>query len=254
MDYAERMAKFILEATLPGTTLGYRVSQSNGEHDFYLTYPDGAVAAVEVTASIERRYIEAAFAVRNPSRGGSIISTVRCKNSWIVFFSMGARINSVRGKIDQFLSELEQAEIDEFHCVKGGPYAVQNVRVGLNIVWARTIDLGEPPKILMNIAAIAGAVGAQAAVAAGEAEASKPDIQQKLGKAGTTERHLVVYIGSRQGSALTAFDPPNTIPSLPEEITDLWLFTNGSQANEFFVWRARRGEPWHGMGTALPVG
>lgn len=254
LDSAERMAKVVLESALPGASLDFRAIQSDGEHDFDLTYDDGAVAAVEVTACIERRYIEAASAVHNPRRGGSIIPTARCKNSWIVFFSMGARINSVRGKIDQFLSELENAGIEDFHCVRGGRHAVQNVRVGLNIVRARAVDLGEPPIISMNISAIAGAVGAQAAIAAAEAEAWKPDIRKKLGKAGTIERHLVVYIGSRKGSALTAFHPPSTIPSLPEEITDLWLFTNGFQANQFFVWRARSGEGLRGLGTALPVG
>ncbi len=99
--------------------------------------------------------------------------------------------------------------------------------------------------ILMNTAPSGGAVGASTATAAGEREAWKMDIRKKLGEAGTTERHLAVYIDPRNGGAwtgLTAFAPPNISPKVPDEITHLWLFSTGFESNEFFVWRATSGE------------
>jgi hypothetical protein len=54
MDQAERLAKAVIEALLPGSKMEYREKQSQGArvYDFDLGYADGRVTAVEVTASV----------------------------------------------------------------------------------------------------------------------------------------------------------------------------------------------------------
>jgi len=255
MDYAERTAKLVLEATLPGASLCYRSSQSNSEYDFDLTYPGGAIGAVEVTSSRDQGLLETVAAIHNPNRGGSSFPTDLCKKSWIVSLSKGARINSVRKQIDQLLSELEHDGIEDFNCITDGTQAVQKICAGLGIVRGSVIPLGEPPMILMDTAPSGGAVGASSATDAGEAEAWKADIRMKLGKAGTPERHLAVYIDPTNGeawTALTSLAPPNTVPKLPEEITHLWLFSSGFEADEFFVWSAKSGETWQASQACRP--
>ncbi len=54
MNHAEKVAKRALEALLPAGSLKYRPEQSSGEYDFDLCYGDGAIAALEVTASVDK--------------------------------------------------------------------------------------------------------------------------------------------------------------------------------------------------------
>jgi hypothetical protein len=54
MDHAERIAKLVVEAALPGTEMVFRDEQSHGECDFDLHYPNETHAAVEVTESADQ--------------------------------------------------------------------------------------------------------------------------------------------------------------------------------------------------------
>jgi hypothetical protein len=53
MKNTERVAKRVLEEILHAR-LEYRCDQSNGQYDFDLQYADGTVAAVEVTAAVDK--------------------------------------------------------------------------------------------------------------------------------------------------------------------------------------------------------
>jgi hypothetical protein len=97
----------------------------------------------------------------------------------------------------------------------------------------------------------AGAFNATDATKAGEKEAEAN--KEKLGKAGTNERHLVVYIDlmSLPHIALTDCDPPLVLPNLPDEITHIWLVTEYEKADRFVVWYGSRNETWRK--TILPT-
>src|ERR1035437_5418944 len=212
MNYAEAVAKRVLETILPGATLEYRPTQSHGEYDFDLRYGDGTEAAIEVTAAVDEALALTIGAIRSKRRGGSVVGATACKRSWLIFPAKGASINNIRSNADQQLAKLEQEGIDSFYCVSNSPY-VQNICGQLQITGGGVISSEGEASIRIASPIGGGAVGASIAIKAGEREASKEDNRKKLGVAKAAERHLVVYIGADNGlswTALTSFQPPST--------------------------------------------
>jgi hypothetical protein len=248
MNHAETVAKRVLERILPGT-MEYQPEQSHGEYDFELRYHSGTTAAVEVTASMAQEQLQTIAAIRNKKKGGSSIPAKKCKKSWAISPAQGARIDKIRQAADEHLSRLEQAGIKKFSWVRDGHYqCVQDVCHSLNVISGSVVPTtGASPRIRIASPIRGGAVGASVATEAGEREVWKQDNRKKLGAAKTAERHLVVYIDTMNGLpwvALTDFEPPSTLPNLPEEITHIWLVGDGEEANEFVVWYASSKEPW----------
>jgi len=101
-----------------------------------------------------------------------------------------------------------------------------------------------------------GAVGPTLALDAVSREAFRDDNRRKLASAGTSERHLAVYIdvmNFRAWCGLIDFDPPAILPDLPEEITDAWAFSETRQVDQYAVWRASKRKPWRNLGPlAMP--
>jgi hypothetical protein len=265
MDHAERIAKLVIEAVLPGAKVEFSNSQSDGEYDFELCYPNGSIAAVEVTSSVDRLQRETSVAIR---KHGSIIQANECKKSWMIFPRKGARIITVTNKADEYLAKVEQAGLDTFRWLdactarlqrEAGldkilpppvPRCVEDICYDLGILSGSVISNGVTPTIFISHPGGHGAVGASVAIKAGERELQREDNRKKLGAAETAERHFVVYIGVMNGLpwiALTDFQPPTELPKLPNEITHIWLIGHSGKANsdEFVVWRAGTEEPWH---------
>jgi len=112
------------------------------------------------------------------------------------------------------------------------------------------ISTGTSPRIFIASPLGGGAVGPSIAIQAVEKEAWKQDNRKNLGAAKTAEHHLVVYIDVMNGLpwvALTDFEPPSTLPNLPEEITCIWLVGHGEEENQFVVWHAKAQEPWRSL-------
>lgn len=245
MNHAETVAKRVLEAVLP-CTMEYEPEQSHGEYDFELRYHSGATAAVEATASVDQLQTETIAAICG-GRKSSIVPALRCRKSWYVSPAMTARIVKIRKEVDEYLSRVEQAGIENFYWVRDEHPSVEAICSDLGILSGSVIHGDTSPKIRIALPVGGGAVGAITAVQAGEKEAWKQDNRDKLGAAKTAERHLVVYIDLMNGLpwvALTDFAPPLAAPKLPPEITHLWLVADEGQADEFIVWHASTKEPW----------
>jgi hypothetical protein len=250
MNYAERVAKRVLEGILPGA-MDYQPEQSHGECDFELRNSNGeAVATVEVTASVDRTQVQTIAAIRSKKRGGSVIPATKCQKGWRIVPANGANINRIREAVDECLSRLEQAGIESFYWVRDFEHqCVQDICRDLGITSGSVVSTGASPKICIASPIGGGAVGPTNAIEAGETEAWKPDNRKKLGAARTAEHHLVVYIDVMNGQpwvALSGFEPPSTLPSLPNEITSIWLVGHREE-NEFVVWRATAKEPWSSL-------
>lgn len=247
MDHAESVAKCVLEGVLHGR-MEYQHIQSHGEYDFELHY-NGTTAAVEVTASVDRKQREIVAAIRDEN--GSSIPATKCKNDWVIFAARGARIPNIRKAADDCLFGLEQAGITEFSWVRDwNRPCVQQICRDLKVTSGRIIRTGVHPVIRILPPAGGGAVGASIAIEAGEKEAWKEDNRKKLGAAKAPERHLVVYIEPLNGLpwvALTDFQPTPVLPKLPPEITDIWLLGHGKETNEFVVWYAGRERHWSSL-------
>jgi hypothetical protein len=265
MKYSEQIAKRVVEAVLPGTQMKPNVEQSHGEYDFELCYPDGATAAVEITASVNPDQKQIAAEIRNKKKGGPVIRSKSCHNSWMIFPMRNARVSRIRKEVDECLSLLERAGIEHFssadafnRLLSGGAgykdlqmcptdRCVEDVCYDLRIMSGSTIPGDTPPKIFILNPIEGGAVGPTVAIEAGELEARKEDNRKKLGAANSSERHLMVYVDAVLPSfALTEFEPPSELPRLPSEITHIWLIghSGGGTKDEFVVWRASTEDPW----------
>lgn len=275
LDYAELTAKHVLEAALPGAKMEYRLSQSNGEYDFDLHYPDGTLAAVEVTRSLDLSQMQTSAAISSTKKR-PVINAVKCKNTWMITPMQNANILAIRKSVDEYLSVLEAAGVKEFSAfdahrsrqikqavvsissttkqagllelfeAETAPQCVEDICFELNIEGGGTISSDGSPKIILGHPTYGGAVGPNCAIEAGGAECWKTDNRKKLGAAATKERHLVVYIEVTKGSAwlaLTEFDPPTTLPDLPPEISHIWLIGDIGQ-DKLVVWHATRSEFW----------
>ena len=248
MDHAEKVAKIILEAALPGATMAFRPVQSNMEYDFDLRYPNGVVAAVEVTSSRNQILTQTNAEIFSKKKGGSVIKAVKCKKSWLIFPSANAQIKDIRKKADEYLANIESEGLEEFdiHRMHISPKCARDICIDLNLIWGAVFSPTEtPPEIRIAGVGGASAVGATSATKAGEKEADAN--KEKLGKAGTIERHLVVYVDQMNGSpyiALTDFEPPSVFPKLPDKITHIWLVTEYKKADRFVVWYGSKNEFW----------
>ena len=255
MDHAEKVAKLILEASIPGAAMTFRCKQSNKEYDFNLRYPNGDVAAVEATSSRDQIQTQTNAEVYKKKKGGPVIDAVKCKKSWIIFLSTNPQVKQIRKDADKYLAELEAAGLESFSCYRDSSNpleCVRNIIDGLKLTSGKVISSTEAPaKIYMVGSGGAGAFNATDATKAGEKEAEAN--KEKLGKAGTNERHLVVYIDlmSLPHIALTDCDPPLVLPNLPDEITHIWLVTEYEKADRFVVWYGSRNETWRK--TILPT-
>ena len=90
MNRPERIAKAIVEHTIPGSTMHYRTEQTGGVHDFDLHYPDRTVAPVEVTTSTNQQ-INATFSFDNFANGG----LHQFRDATDLFFNGAALVNDI---------------------------------------------------------------------------------------------------------------------------------------------------------------
>ena len=250
MDHAESIAQQLVEAVVVGSRMEYRVDQSGGQHDFHLHNPDGSLAAVEVTSSVDQVLEQTYARLRNTRNGGATVKTKLCKKDWMVHPALVADPRRLRSSVDRYLADIEAEGIDRFW----GPTdvnspSVERIYRDLAVISGSVFPhWKEPGQIGIALPSRGGAFKkAGAAVEAGEKEAFKDDNRKKLGASGATERHLVVYVfltNYEPWCALVDCDPPAEPPRLPPEVTDLWLFSEARSANEYRVWRGRASSPW----------
>jgi len=276
MDFAEKAAKAALEAILPGARLIYRSRQSNGEYDFDLHYPDGRLAAVEVTISVDQRQMQTAAAIHSRKRS-RVIPASKCKETWVVTPTPNANINAIRGTADTRLAMLEEAGVSEFSALEVSeskqikaaglisvlgdrvvPQCVESLCDDLMLQAGGVISSDGPPEIILGFPIYHGTVGPDRAIDAGKAEAWKEDNRKKLGAAAAGERHLAVLIHVTNGLAWTALsdtDPPATLPELPPEIDHIWLLGDVGRgaASRLVVWSASRTIHWNKLVVDLPI-
>jgi hypothetical protein len=264
MNPAEEIAKVVMEAVLPGARMEFKDNQSHGECDFDLHYPNGTVAAVEVTESADQgqKWMSAKLSKEG---SGSVIEAKHCKKSWIIFAMDAKTIPAIRRKTDEYLAKVEQAGKHSFTWLDACttrlqrevglegvipsrvPRCVEDICYDLKIKSASVIWDEGPAKIFIAQTARGGAVGPSVALKAGEHECQKHDNRKKLGAAKTAERHLLVYVGESNGlarAALSDFEPPQELPNLPEGITHIWLAGWSISEVELVVWRASTKETW----------
>src|ERR1700694_886372 len=114
MDRTERIAKAVVEHMILGSNMPDRPGEPGGVHDFDLRYPDGTIAAVEVTASTNQEINDTVAAIESKRRCGRFLNARMCRNGWIVRPLADASINRLRTDLDAYLARIEAAGLTEF--------------------------------------------------------------------------------------------------------------------------------------------
>ena len=185
-----------------------------------------------------------------------MVKTRLCKKDWYVHPVLGARINRLRSRIDEYLAAIEAVNIERFHATTDwyNP-SVERIYHDLGVVSGSVFPhWKEPGQIGIALPGGGGALSADTAIKAAEREAFKIDNRRKLGAARTNERHLAIYVyatNSLPWCALVDHDPSPDLPHLPAEITDLWLFSETRSEGEYVVWRAGTSLRWHSLRLLL---
>jgi hypothetical protein len=252
MNKAEKIAKSIVETLIKGATMHYCTSQSSGECDFTLEYSTGMRVPFEVTSATNEglKATQEAILTRH---GGTSVSRVMCIHDWLVVPLPFANINRIRREVDKFLKAIEVEGRNEFLAWTDveESQAVEAIFRELKIEIGEVINLttpgieialpmakGQPdPTIINNIV---------------EAEANKSDNRRKLNAVEGQEKHLFVYLDHATKSiawaAVRNGELPAAKPTLPPEITHIWMATWTGVAGWHTVYRAQLGSSWTSMG------
>jgi hypothetical protein len=248
MDIAETAARAVIEAAIPGARMKYRSSQSRGEHDFDLIYPNGEIGAVEATISLNQRRTEAEAALR---KQGYFVERVETQHDWLVFLGSTAHVKDVRAQIDHYLAAIERAGLNRFHAGldSDDQASVASINADLGVEAGGLVPWKEPG-IGLTGGAYGGAVGPTHATDAVHRELQKDDNRRKLAATGLPQRHLLVYVDSSSTLAWIAvrdLEPPSEPPTLPAEITDVWAVTSVGQRDGYVVWHGDS-QKWEHLG------
>lgn len=256
MDLAEQLAKFSIEAILPGAMMRFRAGQSRGEHDFDLDLPDGQTVALEVTTAADEAYLQALDAVSSEKRGGPFVRRRASQQGWYVCPAEGERIDRIRSQVDDRLARVEEAGLTEFgfdHRLDNHPMVMQ-LKAELGVVAGRVMQWDEPGLIRIGNPGRGAWFDGSSINTAVEREAHKEDNRNKLRRAGTPETHLFVYIHSSSFAASVAMERsmlPNFPAAIPEEITQVWTAAYVRSKAALRVLRASRNGSWHDLGILL---
>lgn len=250
MKPSEFVAKRVIEGVETGACMVYREDQSTRTHDFDLRRPSGTLAAVEVT-SVNDDVVKATYAAIDRCRR---LPRRLCKRDWRIHPAQNALIKRIARDADAYLARIEAEGVDEFF---GPTDATESPSVGaifrdLRVMGGRVLAWREPG-IGIALPVTGGAVGIGLVIAAMQEVAAADDNVQKLASSGTSEHHLAIYVDHSATSVLMAlrdFEPPDEVPDLPAEVTDVWIFSETYGLDQFVVWRASRDRKWQRLALA----
>jgi len=248
MDECEKLAKAVIEHVVPGSRMDFHRQQSHGNYDFDLVYPDGRLAAVEVTAAKNKLMEGTIAAILDEKKGGSFVPRRQCRNDWMVYPLLGARINDIRDKVDSYLAEVEAEGRNRFFAyvdVDDSP-AVQCILEDLQIE-AGNVEKWKNPGICITSPGQTTEPDPTKVDAAVLREAQKQDNRRKLREAQHPEKHLFLCIDrllSGPWYAINEGNPSGLPMHLPEEVDIVWAVASTRSSGVYAVWQAQRDQPW----------
>jgi len=249
MDECEVLAKAVIEQVIPSSTMEFQREQAHGNYDFDLLYPDGRLAAVEVTAAKDERIEGTVAAILDKRRGGSFVPRYNCRNDWIVHPTLEARINSIRRHIDSYLAEVEAEGKNCFFAYRDlheSP-AVRRLSEDLRIE-AGNVTKWKTPGIGISLPGQGTVLDPREVDLAVLREAEKQDNRRKLQEVEYPEKHLFVCIDSRfygPWYAINEGKPSGLTMHLHKEIDIVWAVAGTRSSALYAVWRAERDQPWN---------
>jgi hypothetical protein len=254
MNQTEIIAQAVVEAAISGSRMVYHSDQSQSVPDFDLYYPDSRVASLEVTASVDVVDLETQAAISSRRKGGPRVKAELCRKAWRIRPASGANVNKIRANVDSYLSPIESSGIEHFFSSRDRRQhpTIDRISTDLHVSHGDVLDGWQPGYISIALPIGGSFVDASLVSDAVEFEAFKLDNRQKLSAAGTTERHLFVFVdvlNHRVWTPLVDLVPPAEAPDLPQEVTHVWAVGPARSANDYVVWRADAGSGWSSLGS-----
>ena len=258
MRYSERIAKVVIETICVGSEMQFHCDQSTSVPDFDLRYANGIGAVVEVTESVDRTWLETTKSVEDKRT----VPTKKCRNSWVVQPRSNANTKNIRACIDGVLAMLEAGGHSQFPIptVGDNSRSVEQIydemqKLGIGI--AQTVEPWLPTHTIgILLPSRGGGVSIEGFRQAIETEANKDDNKKKLAVYSDRERHLFVYLDARNflpWRVIIHNDPPTDGPSIPTEVTHVWVAAINDTGLEAVVWKAERGSCWQSLNpVAIP--
>ena len=248
MDQCEKLAKAAIEHVIPGSKMEFHLEQAHGNYDFDLVYPDGRLAAVEVTAAKNELMEGTTAAILDERKGGPFVPRHKCHNDWMVCPILGANINRIRDKVDEYLAEIEAEGRSHFFAYvdfNESP-AVRRILEDLQIEIGDVTEWRKP-SFNISLPGQGAKRNPKEVNVAVLREAQKQDNRRKLQKAVHPEKHLFVCIDWRLYSPWYAINEgkPSSLPmQLPEGIDIVWAVARTRSSGVYTIWRAKRDHPW----------
>jgi len=235
----ELWAKACIEQSLPGVIVQQHDDGSeDGMYDLTIVYPDGSIAAAEVTTAGDEDYIKLAKALDKKAKGWQVPGLT---GTWWVRALPSARAQDLRKQLPDILGGLESSGIRRIRGDQSSPHALAAMLGKLGVSDATQAVTDQNGKVLVTaekssqfMGSLLPATGDPLAVWLGEwlAEPSQNDNAWKLGRSDAAEKHLFVLVPSFTPPSVVsvllaeASPPLPTIPpDLPSGITHVWVMS-----------------------------
>ena len=259
----ELWAAGCVRAALPGVVVGqHDDNTSPNAHDFDLAVRGGRTfAALEVTASVDPELIE--FWRILDGRGGRWIEP-GIAGGWSVSVRPEASVKRLRAELPLLLGALEQAERSIGCASLDSDLGLAEIADSLGVVWANQGGTDYPGSVYVlpelpheRTGGSVPETGDALSVWVSEWMAcpSRADNLKKLMRAAVDERHLLVIVPGLASTApfevndllMRSGAPlPTVAPSLPDEVTHVWVMSTWS-GGRGFRWSPARG--WETFGN-----
>jgi|SRR5579875_464676 len=236
----EVWAKSCIEQALPEVTVcPHDDGSADSMYDLKIVNPDGSIEAVEVTTAADRKYVELARALDEKVRRWQVPGLT---GTWWVRVLPSASAKELRRQLPDILQKLEASGTERLRGSSTSPDVMAITLEKLGIIEASSEAVIEHAGRVFVIAEVAmermggftPATGDLLATWLSEwvADPARSDNIQKLAASGATEKHLFVLVASfaPPGNVtliLTEENPPlpTVPPSLPPEITHIWVMS-----------------------------
>ena len=245
----EAWARDCIGEALPGCTVDQHDDGSEPSmYDLTITYPDGHLGAVEVTAAVDAQPLELWKLVR---RQGKPWTEPALAGGWLVRVQPSARANNLVRQLPGLLRDLER---DGRRAVSGDQASTDQASVAagqLGIVQALqgptehpgSIYIMPPERPLEQMGGYSPSTGDPLAHWLSEwvSDPSRTDNLRKLERSGAPERHLFLLVPGFNSGSFAVSDlliapgaPLPTIPpALPAEITHVWAASTWDSGDGF---------------------
>ncbi len=221
-------------------------------YDLRIGPADAPDLAVEVTAAVDAEYTETWNA--GPAKGSM---TLRLKRSWTVVIASGARVRTIRKRLEPLLMELEARGLHHLradHLLRRADERLFDTFVALGIEHAWCSKEAGAGRVYLMMDGAGGAVdesGAALPPWIGEflRDPKQADVLRKLAASGAPRREAFIIAALRgtpwpvEGYLMRDLDQlPPIAPDLPDPVTGVWVVSSFAFSGRGVRWD---GTAWH---------